>query len=68
MSGYREYRFYSPEFDCEAARLSMVDEHNSEFFTIIPVRGYRVYREARDRALDMIDEAIAAGAEPGEVR
>jgi len=46
----------------------MVDERNSEFFTIIPVRGYRVYREERDRALDMIDEAIAAGAEPGHVR
>lgn len=68
MTGYREYRFYSPMHDSIAARLSMVDERNGEFWRVVPITSPRTYRKERELALDAIEEAIDMGAEPGEVR
>ncbi|TAL03713.1 MAG: hypothetical protein EPO08_03480 [Rhodospirillaceae bacterium] len=68
MSGYREFRHYSPLMGCEAARLSMVDERGGEFYCIVPVEyPARLYRERRDVALDALEAAIMARREPGEV-
>lgn len=67
MSGYREFRFYSPQLDTEAARLSMVDAHGREYFTVISTES-RGYRDRRERALIAIEDAIAAGEPPGEIR
>lgn len=53
---------------CDAVRLSMVDAHGGEFWRVIPRESGAAYREARDAALDEIEDAIAAGVEPGEVR
>ena len=66
MSGYREYRSYSPTYDTEVVRLSMVDEHNAEFFAIIEDGG-QGYIERRDAALQSIMSAMRSGREPGEV-
>jgi hypothetical protein len=69
MSSYRAWRFWSPTLGVEAVRLSMVDEHGAEFYMIVPAdRGAREWRQERDRALDVIADAIDAGAQPGEVR
>ena len=67
MSVYREMRFWSPVLGCDAARLSMVDERGGEFWRVVPVSGGKAWREARDRALDAIEDAVARGDEPGEV-
>lgn len=54
--------------DCEAIRLSMPGKvQGTEFFRIIPASDGRRYRERRDEALDLIQMAISAGLEPGEV-
>lgn len=68
MSGYSAYRFWSPLLGADAVRFSMVGERNAEYFAIVPGGEGRVYRENRDRALDAIEDAIARGDEPGEVR
>jgi hypothetical protein len=44
-----------------------VDARGSEYWTIIPRILGRSYREARTAALEMIQKAIDAGREPGEV-
>lgn len=67
MIYYRVFRFYSPELDSEAARISMVDERNREYYRIVPAIGGREWREAREAALDRIEAAILRGDEPGEV-
>lgn len=68
MSGYRAFRFYSPDLDAEAVRLSMADGLGREFFAIVPSSIGRRWRECRDAALDAIEGAIDAGDQPGEVR
>ncbi len=67
MSVYSEYRHWSPTLGCDAVRLSMVDERGGEFYRIIPVVSGRGWRAARDEALEVIEDAIIRGAEPGEV-
>jgi hypothetical protein len=68
MKSYHSFPFYSPLLDCMAARISMVGPHNQEYFAIIRADepGSR-YRKRRQKACAAIDEAIASGAEPGEV-
>ena len=67
MPGYREFRFYSPQLDTEAARLSMVDGQGREYFAVIDAGSGRGYRERREAALSRIEDAIMAGEPPGEV-
>ena len=46
----------------------MCDERGSEYHcTIDDQDGPKAYRETRDRAIDLICEAIEAGRDPGEV-
>lgn len=68
MTGYSEYRFWSPTLGCDAARLSMFDEHGGEFYMIVPCEEGRVYREKRQSSLEIIAAAIGMGLDPGEVR
>lgn len=69
MSDYVEHRFYSPLLDSEAVRISIADLYNSEYFCIVaaPSNG-RFLREARERALNALMDAVDRGDEPGEVR
>lgn len=65
---YSEFRFFSPVMDCDAIRISMQGKQpGTEFFRIIRVEDGRRYRERRDEALHLIQLAIDAGLEPGEV-
>lgn len=68
MSGYHEFRSYSPLHDCVMVRISVFDARDAEFFMLIPESAPKRYRERRDRALQDIDYAIEHGLEPGEVR
>lgn len=67
MSTYQEMRFYSPVVGAPVTRLSMADARGQEYFATIPrnVSG-KTYREAREKALDAIMEAMDE-REPGEV-
>lgn len=67
MSIYRAYHYWSPTLGVQAVRLSMVDAHGSEFYSVIADEGGKSYRAARDTALDAIEDAIAEGQQPGEV-
>lgn len=67
MSVYSEYRFWSPLTDCEAVRISMWNERDAEYFVIVKATGARSYRERRNTALEMIQEAISLKLDPGEV-
>lgn len=67
MNGYREFRFFSPDLDSEAVRLSMANEAGQEYYAIVPSSSGRSWRQCRDEALDAIEMAIAAGDPPGEV-
>jgi hypothetical protein len=62
---YSEFRHWSVVHDREMIRISM--QHQGEFFMLIPAYEGRRYRERRERALEMIQAAIDAGLEPGEV-
>lgn len=62
---FSEFRFWSVLHDKDMVRISMA--HNGEYFVMIPATDGRRYRERRDRALEMIQQAIDAGLEPGEV-
>lgn len=66
MRRYGIFRFYSVELGEPAARLSMVNDHDQEFWVIVPTMG-KGWRQRRDEALDTIDAAIESGEEPGEV-
>jgi hypothetical protein len=64
---FREFGFWSPTLGGDAVRMSMWDARASEYWTIIPRILGSSYREARTAALEMIQKAIDAGREPGEV-
>lgn len=68
MSAYRELRYWSAWHDGEVARLSMVDDHGQEFYRIVPADTGKRWREVREEALTVIEDAIRAGCLPGEVR
>jgi hypothetical protein len=68
MTGYLSFRFYSPEMDTAAVRLSMADSRGREYYAILPGGSGKGWRERRDTALDAIEAAIEAGEEPGEVQ
>lgn len=64
---YRVHRFWSPLLGCEAARVSVADEHGGEFWAIVPAGG-KGWRERRDIAVERLSAAIEAGRAPGEVQ
>jgi hypothetical protein len=65
--GYTEYVFWSPVTGDYAARISMFNDRGYEFYTIIQKLDGKAYRKNRSEALDMLEEAIQSGAEPGEI-
>lgn len=68
MSGYSEWRFWSPTLGCQASRISMFDEHGAEYFMILPRDDTKAYHEARLTAVEAIATAMAMKLDPGEVR
>jgi hypothetical protein len=63
---YSEHRHWNVVLGCKAARLSMADDNGREFFMLIPVP-QRGWRDARNKALGVIQEAMEMGLQPGEV-
>lgn len=64
---YQVIRYYSATTDAEMARISMFDSRGSEFWTEVQAGGGRKWRVARERAVELIANAIESGDEPGEV-
>lgn len=65
---YQELRFWSATLGGNACRLSLVDGRGAEFFAIVPRDvSARAWRERKQKALEAIEDAIALGAEPGEI-
>jgi hypothetical protein len=68
MATFAEYKFWSVILGCDAVRISMVDDHGSEFFKVVPIdNSTKKYRDVRERVLEMIQDAIDRGDDPGEV-
>jgi hypothetical protein len=67
MTVYQEHRSYSPIFDKEMVRLSITDDSNREFFIQIPGASGKSFREAREQAIAILEQAIAEGLPPGEI-
>jgi hypothetical protein len=68
VSAYSEFRMYSPTYDAVMSRISMTDDSGGEFFMLVPATSGKSYRKAKTEALEMIQEAMAQGCQPGEVR
>lgn len=67
MSTYQVIRYYSTTTDAEMARVSMFDSRGSEFWTEIPAAVGKKWRASRERAVELLANAIESGDEPGEV-
>ena len=66
---YGEFRSYSPLTDSDLVRISMWDKSGSEFFMLVPDSGSsKIFRAARQSALEAIMTAMEQGLQPGEVR
>lgn len=65
---YQEFRAYSPLYDAVMARISMTDDRGQEFYALIPAVSGKPYRTAKAEAIEMIQEAMADGCQPGEVQ
>jgi hypothetical protein len=63
---YCEFDFWSPLLGAAASRISMVDADNREFFCIIERPDGREFTALRKKAVEALEMAIEAGAEPGE--
>lgn len=64
---HKEFRFWSVVLGCHAVRLSMFDHAGQEYFMVIPFPEGRTYRQKRAEALELIEEAMRLGLDPGEV-
>ena len=68
MNIYQRLDYWSPTLGCEVSRISMVDKNGDEYFVTIPRESGRQFREAKDKALDALEEAIGDDTRgPGEV-
>jgi hypothetical protein len=65
---YQTLTQWSVIHNCNTTRVSMVDEHGQEYFTIIRNFGGKAYRKAKEEALDALEDAIRAELPPGEVQ
>jgi hypothetical protein len=68
MPAYQELVTWSPTFGGECARISMVDERGSEYFSLLPYSDDRAYRALRKRAIEVLSEAIDSDMGAGEYR
>lgn len=66
MSVYQELTSYCPIRDAEVTRLSTVNARGHEYFAIIPRDRPRQWRKVRENVLQALEDAISAGAQPGE--
>lgn len=67
LTAHQTLRFYDPRIDADAIRISGFSGRG-EFWikeALAPAGAKR--REQKERALDLIEQAIEAGLEPGEV-
>lgn len=73
MSIYHVYRYWSPTLGGDAARVMLQREDGrggllpGVWWKIVAYDGAKGFRDAKDRALDEIEAAIARGDDPGEV-
>ena len=68
LTAYNEVRFYDPHIDGEAVRFSGFADAPGEWWMKLPrAPAGKPRRLQRERALDLIRDAIEAGLEPGEV-
>ncbi len=70
---WREYRFWSVVHGGRVSRISLFNLAGDEFFTFVDAADGkdaegRHYRQRREIALDMLQEAVTDGLNPGEVR
>lgn len=68
MSEWSISRAYDPYIDGVMLRISMANERGDEYFKRVPFPGAKEYKRARDEALDEIEEAMARGDDPGELK
>jgi hypothetical protein len=68
MTAHQTIRFYDPSIDGEAVRISGFDGRGGEFWCkrALPVSA-KARRAQKEEALELIEQAIEAGLEPGEV-
>lgn len=67
MTGYHEYRYWSPLHDADMVRLTVFDQRGAEYWSLVPASAPRKYRERREHALKLIDYAMEQKMEPGQV-
>jgi hypothetical protein len=67
MPGVHTVSLYSPVAGGVVTRVSIFDAHGQEFFCVFPRDTPKVWRKAREDAVEMITEAMRAGCEPGQV-
>ena len=68
MSPYSQFTCWSPVYDCEVARISVVNERNEEYYANIPNAAGSGFVALRKKAVAKLNEAIELGIEPGEIR
>ena len=68
MSTYQAlHQGYSPMYNARMVRVSITDEHGQEFWAMIKQGGIG-YRETLENALNMLQDAVENGRDPGEVK
>lgn len=65
---YQEHIAWSPVFGGDCARVSMVNERGEEFYCLLPFTEGRAFTTLRNKALDVLTEAIEGDLESGEYR
>lgn len=65
---YSVFESWSPTLGCDAQRISVADEQGLEYFVLGPKLDGRADRDFRNKALDVLRQAIEAGTGPGEYR
>lgn len=70
---WREYKFWSIMHGARMARLSLFNVANDEYFCFVDASDGkdpegRYYRQRREIGLEMLEEAVHSGLQPGEVR
>jgi hypothetical protein len=64
---FREYKHWSVVLGCDAVRLSIFDDKGQEYFCLFPMPVGPGYRQIRADKLLLLEEALEAGLDPGEV-
>lgn len=66
-AGYSEHKRFSIVAGGMVARISVFNSHGHEYWREVDAEG-RGYRDRVQQALELIDEAMTLGCDPGEVR